>query len=90
MADDLKTAAKELVKALDATEKALRKYADAALAVGRAAGDPTERGYDKRQIRQRLQAEVIARLSPTRDSLLQLAGAPDARRFVAARPLLGF
>lgn len=86
---DLNTAAKELVKALDAVHKALEKYASVALAIGREAGNPTERGLDARQLRQRLKAEVVARLSPKRDSLLQLEGAPEARRFVAARPLLG-
>jgi hypothetical protein len=88
---DLKTAAKELVKALEAVNKALEKYASIAQAVGDAAPDgATYRGLNQRQLRQRLKAEVVARLSPKRDSLLQLEGAPEARRFIAARPLLGF
>jgi hypothetical protein len=91
---DLKTAAKELVKALDATDKALRKYADAALAIGRESGDPTARGMDAKQVRRRLNAEVVARLSPKPAfglpaPILQLDGAPEARRYCAAHPLPG-
>jgi hypothetical protein len=85
---DLNTAALELTKALDATAAALKKYFDAAVAVGRESDSPTERGLDSKQVRRRLQAEVVARLSP-RDGVLSLEGAPEARRYAAARPLLG-
>jgi hypothetical protein len=90
----LETAARKLIRSLDVANRRLLKYYDLALAVGRASPDPTERGFDAKQIRHRLQAEVIARLSPkprhgeTRP-ILQLNGAPEARRFVAARPLPG-
>ena len=92
---DLKTLARDLVRALDATNKALEKYFNAALAEGRAAPDgPTARGLDPKQLRRRLQAEVVARLSPKPvfglpDPVLQFEGSPEARRFAAARPLLG-
>ena len=85
---NLNTAAKELIEVLDAAERALQNYFDAAVAVGRESGNPTERGLDSRQVRRRVQAEVIARLS-RRSSPLQFDGAPEARRYVAANPLPG-
>lgn len=91
---DLKQVARDLVKALDATSKALDKYFHTAVAEGRKSDDPTARGLDGRQLRRRLQTEVVARLSPKPlhglpDPVLQLAGAPQARRYVELNPLPG-
>lgn len=91
---DLKTAALAFSKALDALCRATDQYGYALLAVGREAGNPTERGLNAKQVRQRVQAEIVARLSPRPvpglpEPILQLDGAPEARRFVAARPLPG-
>lgn len=95
MADELKTAAAGLVKALTATSKALETYLAVATKVGSEAADGASyRGLDGRQVRRRLKAEVIARLSPKPvhgmpDPPLQLEGAPEARRYVTAHPLPG-
>jgi len=91
---DLKTAARRLERALKIANKAIEKYAAAALAVGREAGNPTARGFDAKQVRQRLKAHVIAALSPKPvhglpEPILQFDGAPEARRFAATRPLPG-
>lgn len=98
---DLKTAATQLVKALDTAAKAVEKYISTAKVIGLESGDATARGMDIKQLRRRVQAEVIARLSPaghwverggvpTRvDAPLQINGAPEARRYCAAHPLPG-
>lgn len=85
---DLKTAAAALSKAANAFDLALKNYYDAVIAVGRESANPTERGFDARQVRRKLQAFVVAKLSP-RDGILQFDGAPEARRYVAANPLPG-
>lgn len=91
---DLKTAAKDLVRALSITGKAIDVYFATALAVGRESKDPTERGFDARQLRRRIHAEVVARLSPKPifgmpAPVLELDGAPQARRFITTNPLPG-
>jgi hypothetical protein len=83
------TPAEEVVRTLDAARQAIENYFKLAKAVGLAAPDgATARGLSGMQLRRRLQAEVIYRLSPNRDALLQLDGAPEARRFVVAHPLV--
>jgi hypothetical protein len=91
---ELRTAARDLVKALDATAKAAEKYLAAATAAGRESEDPTARGLDGRQVRRRIQEQVIAQLSPRPihgmpDPPIQLHGAPGARKFVQLNPLPG-
>jgi len=92
---ELKTAAHEFVRSLDAVAKAAEQYLAAASAAGDAAPDgATARGLDGRQIRKRLKCELVARLSPRPvhglpDPVFELEGAPQARRFAAANPLPG-
>lgn len=91
---ELKAAATQFDRTLAAFTKALETYAHALVAAGVAAGDATARGLDGRQVRRRLKEHVIARLSPKPvlgmpDPILQLEGAPEARRFSAANPLPG-
>lgn len=89
----LEIAAKELVKALEATNKALVKYYETARAVGCESDDPIARGMSPRQLRQTIQQFVISRLSPKPTPLiepvLQFPGAPEARRHCANHPLPG-
>jgi hypothetical protein len=85
---DLATPAKEFIEALAALNRTIEAYYEAAVAIGRESGNPTERGLDARQVRRRIQEQVVAALS-TRTSVLQFDGAPGARRFVAANPLPG-
>ena len=91
---DLKTTAQAFSTALNQLVSATDAYGAALLAVGREAGNPTARGLNAKQVRQRIQAEIIARLSPRPvqgkpEPILQLDGAPEARRFVTAKPLPG-
>lgn len=84
---DLSTRARELDKTLAAASVAIDKYFETALAAGFATGDPTGRGLDGRQLRQKLQNHVVAFLSPKprpgTKSILQFTGAPEARRYTA-------
>lgn len=89
---ELDKAGRELSRALEQVNKCVSAYFDAALTVGRESGDPTARGLDARQLRQKLQSYIIAKLSPRvglEKPLLQFHGAPEARRYVAAHPLPG-
>jgi hypothetical protein len=89
----LESAARELVKALAVTNKALDKYYETARAVGYESGDPIARGMSPRQLRQTIQNFVIARLSPkptpVLEPVLQFPGAPEARRHCQNHPLPG-
>lgn len=90
---DLKTAARDLDKALTAVDKALSTYFDALIALGRECPDPVERGLSAKQVKTRLQTYVISRLCPKPvfgqpSPILQFDGAPEARRFVEARGAL--
>lgn len=89
---ELKTLGRELSRALDQVNRSIASYYDAALAEGRAAGDPTARGLDGKQLRRKLQCYVVARLSPKTGlskPLLTFDGAPEARRYCQAHPLPG-
>jgi hypothetical protein len=95
MTKDLGIAARAVVDALEKLNKALANYTSAAVAVGAEAPDgATARGLDYKQVRRRLEAEVIGRLCPKPRvgeprPILELDGAPEARRFIAANPLPG-
>ena len=87
--------ARELVRTLDKAAALCEKYmTDAkAFASEHGRGD-TAGGMSGRQLRSRLQMEVIGRLSPraipgVTDPPIQLTGAPEARRAIAAYPLPG-
>lgn len=91
---NLTDAGRDLSKALTAVSKALELYYEMALAEGRSAPEgPTARGLSASQLRSKLQAYVIARLSPKphplHKSVLQFEGAPQARRHVANHSLPG-
>lgn len=92
----LKETAKDLVKTADRLKVLCEKYVNDALAEARETGrDNTDGGMSARQLKSRVQAEVIARLCPKPvfglpDPVLQFNGAPEARKFVAVRgPLPG-
>jgi hypothetical protein len=92
----LRDTAKELTKTADKLAQLCSKYlADAAASAAQSGRDNTGGGMSQRQLRQRLQNEIISRLCPKPifgqpDPPLQFDGAPEARRFIAARgPLPG-
>ena len=91
--DPLKTAGRELTRALEQVNKAVASYYAVALAAGREAPEgPTACGLDPRQLRQKLTGYVVARLSPKtglEKPLLEFANAPEARKVAIARPLPG-
>ena len=97
-ARDLTSAARRLIKTLDVLAKRIDEYGAAALALGRdkevSPDGATARGFDARQVRWRIKAEVTARLSPKHvfgqpAPWLVLDGAPEARRYIVANPLPG-
>lgn len=90
----LQTAASELDRALNTAARAIETYFNMARAEARASGrDDTAGGMSARQLKQLLQAYVLAKLSPRPtalfDPILQLAGAPEARRYAASHTLPG-
>lgn len=93
MADSLKEAARDLDKALTAVNRAVEQYVAAAVAAGREASDgPVYRGLDTTQLRRKISAFIVARLSPKRGiekPFLHFDGAPEARKYVQAHGLPG-
>jgi len=91
----LRDTARAVVKTADQLAALCSKYlVDAAAEAALTDRDNTGGGMSQRQLRQRLQAEIISRLCPKKqfgmpDPPLQFDGAPDARRFVQGRPLPG-
>lgn len=91
---NLNAAARRLVRSLDVTAKRIDRYfAEAKEFAAKHGRSDVSGGMDSRQLRQRLKAEVIARLSPRMPAgqrpLIELEGAPEARRFAQAHPLPG-
>ena len=86
--------AKALDKALTRVAEWPKYLADATAEAAQSGRGDTAGGMSGKQLRTHLSAFVIAKLSPRPvfglpDPPLQLAGAPEARRFVATRTLPG-
>jgi hypothetical protein len=87
--------AKDLDKTLSKAASLLEKYmSEGAAEAAKSGRDDAAGGMSPAQLRQRLQAFVIAKLSPKPrfgfpKPPIQLDGAPEARRFIEARGFPG-